>query len=1105
LYGVGHPGYGNPAVELALTMKLLGREGKQETDAAIEYLFGDLARKLNSRQSTADTLNKLDILSRPKFRARSTADRVGTYITLAACYELLGEYDRAQEQLEFAHDGAKLLLGADHWQVKWVGLALDEVRRVRKLPPAEQAKVRESIGLMGEAADLAQATNYRDAAIKARQALRLYRAVVQQADSYYALGVLEPLCQYHLFNQDFVNARQECESLLEEAAPELARVRPFVAWMLVRATVRVPLADPTQDKARAEKDKSSAEKVIDVANLVVQSSAPDAKPFPVPNEEAVLRALQARGGAVGAARVAWMTDPQAELAIILSYAALFYLINQDPPSSAALDLVALRTLDTPDRPAAGRLRRLVHTIQVRGQDAPEAEVAALVTAFQAETPRRKRILLPLLEGLAFASADAGQPAAAARLYLVVTKLSDLDSAATPFRASRYQRLSLVYAGQGKWDDAKRIAERGLSLSGPGEGSYPGLLLSLATYENALREFTPAVRHLEDYLRADQDALARRLLVQTEEQQLESVTETSVGLDVYLSAAPRAGEPAARQYEEVLQRKGVVIEYQRLLRRLFATEPALAERWRKAATELAGLHRGLEADELGAPPEMFEQVRVASRQLRELEKDIAGRFAGNPNEPWRRVDVKAVADALPKNAAVVDFVIYRQYTPDGEAGHEETPLCLVAFLVLPENEVKRIDLGSVVEETRSIVGNWRQRIGADLAPGVPASPVGTEAELRGRLRTLVWDKVQQQLPRVDNLIICPVGPLAAFPFAALPGDDPSKYLVERYRISTIPAVRLLPPVASPIEAPERISLVIVGDVDFGKPAPGRRTTFQPLHGSKGEVERVTTLWREVTRAEPATLTGQRATKQALLASLSQARYVLLSTHAFYQFRAGARPGPDPRGEEFDALASLHPRLQTGIALADANQASADGHEAAGILTELEIVNLEMRATDLITLSACQTGTGREVPDEGTVGLARAFHLSGCRTVVASLWPVGDRHTEQLMSEFHRNFWLRGRTKADALRDAQIQLLRNPVYRHHPELWAGWVVSGDGSGTAPWPAGSPGVTPPWIWCVLAVGALGVIAAGIFFARRWAIRRTRTRVEGSPVGEARPISGE
>jgi CHAT domain-containing protein len=119
---------------------------------------------------------------------------------------------------------------------------------------------------------------------------------------------------------------------------------------------------------------------------------------------------------------------------------------------------------------------------------------------------------------------------------------------------------------------------------------------------------------------------------------------------------------------------------------------------------------------------------------------------------------------------------------------------------------------------------------------------------------------------------------------------------------------------------------------------------------------------------------------------------------------------------------------------------------GMLEAREIINLDLSA-DLAVLSACQMARGWVGAGEGVIGMSWAFFVAGVPTIVASQWKVDSDSTTVLMIDFHRRLTARTsqvrkrETKAEALRNASLVLLRSERYRH-PFYWAGFVMVGDG---------------------------------------------------------------
>jgi CHAT domain-containing protein len=148
-----------------------------------------------------------------------------------------------------------------------------------------------------------------------------------------------------------------------------------------------------------------------------------------------------------------------------------------------------------------------------------------------------------------------------------------------------------------------------------------------------------------------------------------------------------------------------------------------------------------------------------------------------------------------------------------------------------------------------------------------------------------------------------------------------------------------------------------------------------------------------------------------------------------------------------VSGWYPGLLSGLVFAGVNQSAANPatgivDSGAGVMTAEEVGGLDLKGTELVVLSACETGLGRVAGGEGVLGLQRAFQVAGTRTVVASLWKVDDQVTQTLMKHFYVNLWEKHLPPAQALRQAQLRILHEaPGGFAQPYYWAGWVLSGD----------------------------------------------------------------
>ena len=108
---------------------------------------------------------------------------------------------------------------------------------------------------------------------------------------------------------------------------------------------------------------------------------------------------------------------------------------------------------------------------------------------------------------------------------------------------------------------------------------------------------------------------------------------------------------------------------------------------------------------------------------------------------------------------------------------------------------------------------------------------------------------------------------------------------------------------------------------------------------------------------------------------------------------------------------------------------------GVLTALELSNMNLGNIDIVVMSACESGLG-ETSGEGVFGLQRGFKLAGAKALLMSLWKVDDTATQLLMKEFYRNY-LSGRSKQESLKLAQQSLRNSPEYSA-PDYWAGFIL-------------------------------------------------------------------
>jgi len=300
-------------------------------------------------------------------------------------------------------------------------------------------------------------------------------------------------------------------------------------------------------------------------------------------------------------------------------------------------------------------------------------------------------------------------------------------------------------------------------------------------------------------------------------------------------------------------------------------------------------------------------------------------------------------------------------------------------------------------------------------------------------------VAHRLRDHERLVIVPDGALWSLSFAALPepgSPGGSVPLVVGHEIVILPSASVLPRLrAAAGRRPDPGTVAVLADPVFDAadprvtrlpevqavqaPASGTRSAgpalprLARLPYARAEAEAILSL---VPRPASFSALDFAASRETVLAGrLAGYRIVHFATHALIDVE--------------------HPE-RSGIAL---SRVDPQGRPRQGFLSLQEIYRLRLPA-DLVVLSACRTGLGRELPGEGLVGLTRGFFSAGARQVVVSLWPVEDRATAELMRRFYGEMLGRGRPPAAALREAQASLWRDES-RRAPYDWAGFILQGD----------------------------------------------------------------
>jgi len=670
----------------------------------------------------------------------------------------------------------------------------------------------------------------------------------------------------------------------------------------------------------------------------------------------------------------------------------------------------------------------------------------------------------------------GRPAAADSLYRRVLEIraSAFEETAREFRATALNNFASLKTRLGDYRAADTLYREALSIfrdvGGDAHPNVARVLNQIGELQLLQGKVVAARPYLEESL-----AISERSLGPDHVQVAVALSNLAFGAlvtgesQIAQAHALRAAEIVDGHIEGVLSTLSPAEQRAFLLQQVpvqtailllaFPDSPRLPEayswllRWKgllahhlRRQTVISSLARGPDAEratelqrvrgELAAWHQRADEVRAADWRARSdkltqrkelLERELAraaSEFETISIEPF---ELSALRARLPAGVGFIDVYRYGALIPSRYGAVYSTS----------ETASRFVDLGAASSIDSMIVA-WRNEVvngGAAVAEW-------------DHLARAVWSPIATTLgAEVERAWISPDGMLARVPWSLLAASDAR---TDDVSLSHVGSARELAALLTAEPTPENDgprSALLVGDIDFDAGAGHIEGTWEALPGTAAEIESLRAIAEDAAIAT-LTLRGPEATKEAVTRRMSGAEVVHLATHGFfyaesseaYESRGGT--AKDGAAAAQNTGTARNPLVESGIALAGANVRDSITLAPRGLLTAEELLGLELPTTDLVVLSACETGRGAEITGQGVMGLRASVMAAGARSMLMSLWKVPDKSTALLMEEFYRGLWLGGLTKAEALRQAQAEVREHPSGEYRAPLhWAAWVLAGE----------------------------------------------------------------
>lgn len=488
------------------------------------------------------------------------------------------------------------------------------------------------------------------------------------------------------------------------------------------------------------------------------------------------------------------------------------------------------------------------------------------------------------------------------------------------------------------------------------------------------------------------------------------------------------------YDNILFYKSFLLNASLHSKKLILSNPLANEK-----NNLLKSYRRLLAVEYAKPVAERKGVIELEEKSNTLEKEIA-RIAVGYNQAMKQVKWQEVQQNLKAGEAAIEFVHYRYFT------NKPTDSIMYAALLLKPGEkqpqfitlFEERSLDSLLQSNNGLKADYVNELYTLAGRGVKIKRHGSRS-----LFEIVWKPLEHALEGIKTIYFSPNGLLYRINLDAIPVSE-TETLADKYQLIELNSTRQL--IAGKEKNTLNANSVLYGGINFDVSGDSatRGGVWNYLPGTEREVNVLETIMQRAgfkTSLKKGSDATEESFKQIGANNTASPRIVHIATHGYFF--------PDPKETAGSQLTfnekkivfqiSDHPMLRSGLILSGGNK-GWEGNRTLeekedGVLTAYEISQMNLANTELVVLSACETGLGTIQGNEGVYGLQRAFKIAGAKYLIMSLWQVPDKQTSLLMTTFYKKWLEEKMTIPDAFHAAQKSLRDASL---DPYYWAGFVL-------------------------------------------------------------------
>lgn len=593
--------------------------------------------------------------------------------------------------------------------------------------------------------------------------------------------------------------------------------------------------------------------------------------------------------------------------------------------------------------------------------------------------------------------------------------------------------SMLAQAQNKRRKALKLLNKVINEVRPENAHYPNLWQQKAVISAQLKNIAAAKSSQETALRIMNQRIQTFFPYLSESQREQYLDDYDISREYYFSLSclnkPDSGT-TGKLYDLVLSSKGVLLEAVRQTKAgiSITTDTLLNQKQSRYSYNKNLLARYYRSGQ----KEDWMDVGSLETETEALEKEISRAVLANqPKKPtWQQIQI-----ALKPGEAAVEIVRFRLWdstrTPGKLFGTWRDSVYYAALILTPASVAPQL---VVLPNGRALEGPYLQAYRTDIQRHT--YDVDSYRQF--------WQPIQQAVAGVKTIYFSPDGVYHQINLGTLRNTETGYFLSEEVDIHLVENTQTL--VDTLKTQPRSTTIALIGYPDYQQVSISQKKEspaatlyynlldfdrgndlFPSLPGTKEEVTSIQNIATQ--QGWTAQLLTDGEASEENVKKIKNTRVVHIATHGYFL--------KDTSKIALTKRALLNTGLVLAGALDSTNKKNLQIDD--GFLTAYEVAGLPLKGTELVTLSACETGLGLIRNGNGVFGLQRAFLAAGAENVLMSLWRVNDLVTKELMEKFYRYWLVDGLKKQEALSKAQKDIRETSVQLSHPYYWGGFVLT------------------------------------------------------------------